>query len=505
VSYVDEKAAPRREERLGTCVDFGGCACDLKKKFNGGCLQNNDRGFCQGSICQLLPGLSMLNTIPDSVVIVHGSLGCGGAGHSQSAAVRGRQILGGSTNPRGTLWLSTNLNEKDVVAGGEVKLEEAIIEADRRYRPASIIVVASCVPGIIGDDLEGVVAKVQPQVNGKILLVHCEGFKTKVMATAYDAVYHAISRSLLEFDKDEERIFKDEIEEAAEKIRRSKRVNLMNVSSGTPGDEKELTRLLNALGLEVKIFPCYAHPEDMKYATEAALSISTCPTHDDYFLKHLKEKYNVPYLLRYMPIGIQNTNSWLREVAKFFHLEEEAERLIERETAELELALKPIRENLKGKKAMLSAGEVRTLATAVWLKELGMEVVAVRPYHYDEFGEPALDSLIENDPELQVNVGTVQPFETANIIEKNRPDVYLGHNSDNIWAAKSGIPIFPIYGGPNTFVGYAGAFDLARGINRVLKNPAFNKNLRKNVRQPYYSNWYTDQPYKYIVQGDENI
>jgi len=60
-----------------------------------------------------------------------------------------------------------------------VKLEEAIIEADRRYRPASIIVVASCVPGIIGDDLEGVVAKVQSQVNGKILLVHCEGFKTR--------------------------------------------------------------------------------------------------------------------------------------------------------------------------------------------------------------------------------------------------------------------------------------------------------------------------------------
>jgi nitrogenase molybdenum-iron protein alpha chain len=160
---------------------------------------------------------------------------------------------------------------------------------------------------------------------------------------------------------------------------------------------------------------------------------------------------------------------------------------------------------LKGKKAMLSAGEVRTLATAVWLKELGLEIVAVRPYHYDEFGEPALDSLIEKDSELQVNVGTVQPFETANIIEKNKPDIYLGHNSDNIWAAKSGIPIFPIYGGPNTFVGYAGAFDLARGINRVLKNPAFNKNLRKNVRQPYYSNWYTDQPYKYIVQEDENI
>jgi len=503
LSYVDEKVAPRREERLGTCIDFGGNACDLKNKFNGGCLKNNDRGFCQGSICQLLPGLSMLNTIPDSVVIVHGSLGCGGAGHSQSAAVRGRQILGGSTNPRGTLWLSTNLNERDVVSGGEAKLAEAIIEADRRYRPASIIVVSSCVPGIIGDDLDGVIAKIQPQVNGVILPVHCEGFKTKVMATAYDAVYHAISRNLLDAQEEEFGVFHDEFEEVADKIRRSKQVNLMNVSSGTPGDEKELTRLLNALGLEVKIFPCFTHPDDMKYATRAALSISTCPTHDDYFLKYLHEKFGVPYLLRYMPIGIENTNSWLRDVAKFFHLEEVAEKIIECETAELELSIKTIRENLKGKKAMLSAGEVRTLATAGWLQELGLEIIAVRPYHYDEFGEPALDKLIEKDSDLQVNVGTVQPFETVNIIEKNKPDIYLGHNSDNIWAAKSGIPILPIYGGPNTYVGYTGAFDFARSINRVLKNPAFNQNLRKNVRQPYYKDWYTDQPYKYIVQGGE--
>jgi hypothetical protein len=93
----------------------------------------------------------------------------------------------------------------------------------------------------------------------------------------------------------------------------------------------------------------------------------------------------------------------------------------------------------------------------------------------------------------------------SDIIEKNKPDIYLGHNSDNVWAAKSGIPVLPAYGGPNTYVGYLGAFDLARCINRVLKNPTFNKKLSKNVRQPYFKDWYTDQPYKYIVQGDENL
>ncbi len=507
MSYIDEKVAPKREERLGACIEFGGTACELKRKFGEGCLKNSGRGFGQGSICQLLPGTAILNSIPDSVVIVHGSIGCGSAGHNQNASIRWRQSLSGSSNPRGTLWISTNLNEKDVVSGGEEKLEEAIIEADRRYRPASIIVVSSCVPGIIGDDIDSVAARLQPRVNGTILPVHCEGFKTKIMATAYDAIYHSISRNLLEDEDQEEdrKILEDELEAAKEKLRRSKLVNLLNVSSMTPFDEKELIRLLNSLGLEVNVYPCFTHPEDMKYATWAALSVSTCPTHDDYFIKHLEEKYGIPYILRHMPIGISNTSAWLRDIAKFFNMEDAAERLIKRETSELNEALAPISKNLAGKKAMLSSGEVRTFATAVWLQELGMDIVAVRPYHYDEFGGIELDKLASVNPDLKVNVATVQPFETVNLIERNRPDIYLGHNSDNVWAAKEGIPVLPIYGGANTYVGYTGAFDIARRINRVLKNPSFNKQLKDNVRQPYYRSWYSEEPFRFITEGSVDL
>lgn len=501
MSYIDEKVAPKREERLGACIEFGGAACELKKKFGGGCLKTSSRGFCQGSICQLLPGTAIVNSIPDSVVIVHGSLGCGGGGHSHNPNIRLRQTLAGSTNPRGAFWISTNLNEKDVVSGGEAKLEEAILEADKRYRPASIIVISSCVPGIIGDDIDSVAARLQPQVNGVILPVHCEGFKTKIMATAYDAIYHSIARNLLDREEEEENQWQDELELLKEKQRRSRLVNLLNVSSMTPLDEKELTRLLNALGLEVQIYPCFAHPDDMKYATQAALSISTCPTHDDYLVKHLKEKYGVPYILRHMPIGINNTSAWLRDIAKIFNLEDVAERMIQKETAELNETLLPYRKSLAGKKVMLSSGEVRTFATAVWLQELGMEIAAVRPYHYDEFGEVDLDKLAAVNPEVQVNVATVHPFETINLIEKNKPDFYLGHNSDTVWAAKQGIPILPIYGGANTYVGYIGAFDIARRIHRILKNPSFNKRLVGKVRQPYYQSWYKEEPFKFISEG----
>ncbi|HEX2954656.1 MAG TPA: nitrogenase component 1, partial [Bacillota bacterium] len=306
MSYLDNKEPLRREDRLNAGITYGGSLCGLRKG-GGCCMQGGDREFTQGSICQLLPGMAILNSIPDSVILLHGAIGCGSHAHSQNANVRS----GGNARwgrVKDALWLSTALNETDVVGGGEEKLEKAIREADRRYRPATIIVVASCVPGIIGDDIDGVAARLQPEISAKVIPVHCEGFKTKIWATAYDAVYHGLGRKLLDEPEQDERIIPDELELAKEKYRLSRTVNLMNVSSMGRGDELELIRLLNALELEVNVFPVFTKPEEMVKATQAALSISTCPTHDDYFLKHLQEKYGIPYLLQHMPIGIENTN-----------------------------------------------------------------------------------------------------------------------------------------------------------------------------------------------------
>ncbi|MDR2825728.1 MAG: nitrogenase [Deltaproteobacteria bacterium] len=440
---------------------------------------------------------------------MHGALGCGGMGHYNNSNIRARQMLAGDTNPRGSLWLSTNLGERDVVRGGEKKLEEAIRSADMRYRPISIIVVSTCVPGIIGDDIDSIATRLQPEINAIIVPVHCEGFKTKIMATAYDAIYHGMIRNILPTgrrrrageDYIKENLVVDEAAEFAEKQRLSRTVNLMNVSTMSPQDENELKRLLGALDLEANIYPCYAHPLDIVKATQAALSISTCPTHDDYFVKHLQAKYGVPYILKHMPVGINNTSLWLRDIAAFFGEQDKAERFIAREVAELEKALTPLRASLAGKKAMLSAGEVRTLATAVWLQELGLTITAVRPYHYDEFGEVDLQKLVA-EKDLTVNVATVHPFESAHLMADNPPDIYLGHNADTIWAAKQGIAVLPMYGGPNTYVGYQGAFDIARRINMILKNPSFNRNLARHVRQPYNSGWFKAEPFSYIKEDN---
>jgi nitrogenase molybdenum-iron protein alpha chain len=498
MSYFDNKIPPKREDRLSACIAHSDSICGLARKGKACLTDDGERGFTQGSICLLLPALAMLNSLPDNVVLMHSALGCGSCTHSQNANVR----MGSNTRwgkVKDGIWLSTALDETDVICGGEPKLEQAIIEADRRYRPSTITIVAGCVPGIIGDDIDGVALKIQPQVSATLLPVHCEGFKTKIWATAYDAVYHTIGRNLLKERGVPEPRTEDELTVLRDQEKAERSVNLMNVSSMGRIDELELERLLQALGLEVNVFPVFSHPDSFIKATRAALSISTCPTHDDYFLGYLQERFNVPFILKHMPVGIENTSLWLRDIAAVFGFQEHAERLIAAEEAELKAALQEFRPLFEGKRVFVSAGEFRALATARLLQELGLEVVGIRSFHHDEFAEGEYEKLAkEAKSDYVVDIANVQPFEEANLLKRLKPDLFLGHANGNMTAAKLGVATHVIYNTGLAYLGYRGVYELARRLHRQLKNPAYNKNLADNIRLPYSDQWFGAEPFSYI-------
>lgn len=501
MSHFDQKTAPKREDRLNACIAHSGTICEMAAgKGKKSCLQNDgDRSFTQGSICLLLPALAMLNTLPDNVVLIHSAVGCGSCTHSQNGNVRfGSNVRQGKATDG--IWLSTAMDETDVITGGEEKLEQAIIEADRRYQPFSITVVSGCVPGIIGDDIDSVVQRVQPEVNARLLPVHCEGFKTKIWATAYDAVYHGIGRTLLR--EGEQAPGADGLSPFKGLERLPTTVNLMNVSSMGRIDELELERLLKSLGLNANVFPVFSHPESMVKATQAALSISTCPTHDDYFLSYLEERFGVPALIQHMPIGIENTGLWLRDVAARFGLEGQAEQIIEQEERELREALAEFKPLFAGKKVFISAGEFRALATARLLEELGLQVVGIRSFHHDEFAEVEYEKLAKSSTEdYVIDIANVQPFEEANLLRRLKPDLFLGHANGNGTAAKLGIPTHVIYHTALSYIGYKGAFEIARRLHRQLQNPIYNRKLADNVRLPYRDEWYGTSPFAYITTG----
>ncbi|HBC91675.1 MAG TPA: nitrogenase [Pelotomaculum sp.] len=504
MDFIKEKAPPIREDRLAACQAYGGSCCDLSRESKKGCLYGSKRTFSQSQGCQLSLSLAILNTIRNSVIIVHSPIGCGANLLAQAGISKGYQKLR-DPNAIGLRWINTNLDDLDVINGGEEKLKSAILYADKEFRPSAIIVMNSCVPALIGDDIDTLIDTVQKQVEAKIVPVHCEGFKTKIQATAYDAVYHGILRTLVGKEQEDEiPIIPDELEEIKRKYEISRTVNILNVSSMSRIDEEELVKLLRALELNVRILPCYAHPDDFADSYETALNVSICATHDDYFVEHMKSKYNIPFILRTIPIGISNTNKWLLDIAKFFGIEAQAQKLIDYEVKELNSALKPYREFLKGKTAFLGGGEIRILTTAELLHSLGLEILGLRGFHFDRYGEGLLDELLEEIPASEkaiINIGTGQPFEQANLLEKLQPDVFVGHPGGNGWANKQGIPVFPLFGQAYNYMGYVGVFEVARRLTRLLKNTSYSRNIVKHAQLPYRKDWYAQDPFIYIEKG----
>jgi nitrogenase molybdenum-iron protein alpha chain len=497
-SYTEQKVLPKREDRLRTCHAYGGTSGGLVSESRGGCLVRSERSFTQVCNCQMGLALTMVTTIPDAVIIMHAPPGCGGSNISMDSYVRnGLSARGEKAAP--LIWFTTNLDETDVITGGEEKLEATIVEADLRFRPQLIFVVSTCTPGIIGDDIDAVAGKVQPRVAARVVPLHCEGFKTRISATGYDAVYHGLARFVPLTPEKVTKLVEGQLS-GDDKARRaaSRRINVFNVYSIGRSDEVELARLLELIGLEARFYPNFAHPEAFRELTDAALNVSICATHDDYFLSFLEERYGIPFLIDTMPIGIRNTAQWLKAIAARFGLEEHADRIIASEEAELERGLALYRPALAGKTAYLGGGEMRVAATAMLMHELGLTVVGFRAHHYDEFGDDLYLKAALDHPDMEVNVATTQTFELVNLVERSRPDLYLGHSGSNAWVAKLGIPTLPIFSAPQTYLGYRGVFEVARRAERLIGNPAFQRNLRQHTRQPYKQSWYQADPFSYI-------
>lgn len=494
-NYAGALEPPTRDERIEPTNAFLGSCRGLKCAMGKGCAKYNSRYFSQGVGCQLILALGIVRTFQNVVTIIHGPLGCASNNIGLAGFNKTARLLKGKP-ASDVVWIHTNLDESDVITGGAAKLRSAILYADREYRPDVIVIGNSCVPGIIGDDIDSVVDELSREVSAKVVPVHCEGFRSRFVASGYDAAYHGLLKRLVD---PPERIRSaisgsdDEIRrDAAESLELGRTVNLLNVGSTSYGDEVELTRILESLGLKVNVLPLYGHVEEIRRMGEAALNISICATHDDYLVGHLKERFGTPYVIDTLPIGIKNTNAWLRAIGRAMNIVERTERVIERETAELEEALAPFRGRLSGKTIWVGGGETRIFTTAEFFQSLGMRVLGLKPHNFDRFALPMIDDI--DDPETNVAVAAGQPSEEINYLRRLKPDLYVGHGGANGWVLRLGIPTIPLYGQTINYMGYTGAYELARRAARSLKNTNLSKKVSQNVRLPFTEAWYASDP-----------
>jgi nitrogenase molybdenum-iron protein alpha chain len=502
MGYYENKVPPVREDRVYVNMAYGGSICGLRQCAAARCA--TERRFCQVNACQLFLTMQMAFTIPDSVVVVHGPVGCGAQSHAADFGVRSASAARGAPRER-LIWISSNLKNEDVINGGTEKLIDAVIGADRTFAPKIIFVATTCTPSIIGDDLDEILGRIEREVAARIVPLHCPGFKTKVVASAYDAFYHGIIGNL-DFDPipyaDYEPInpFAPdfEIQKARFDFMKRNTVNLLNASSFGAPDEAEIIRLLNALDLNVRVYTEYTPSDDFRKITLAGLNISLCNVHDDYLALYLEEKYGMPYLIHSMPLGIGATGDWLLAVAARFDKEAEARRIIEAEEFHLSKALAPLKEKLRGKRAVVNGGVIRVAQLALMLSELEMEPVNIRPYHYDDFSAGTYSRLECSLPDVEINVAPGQVSELIEILEREKPDICISHGGTNAWVTKTGVPSAPLFSPAHCYFGYRGVFEQARHFQKLLANTTFPRVIAENTKLPYHADRHGQDVYRYI-------
>ncbi|MDR2366979.1 MAG: nitrogenase component 1 [Deltaproteobacteria bacterium] len=489
--YYGQKAPPVRENRLNAGDGFAGkCCASLLESGRGGLLTQTCRDFWQGNACQMSLTLMMATTIEKAAIVLHGPVGCGSNMHNLGPAVhKGKKCRG--LVPAPLRWLSTNLTEGDIIGGGEAKLMEAILYADREFRPEIIFVVSTCAPSVIGDDADEIVTRAGAGTRARVVLLDCPGFKSRVVASAYDAFYHGLIRYLpLEGGPGAGKKGLGPADGA-------RAVNVFNSTSIGQVDEAEIARLLGELGLRARFYAEYSNAGKFRGLTGAALNVSLCDIHDDYMLGFLWQRFGMPYVMGGMPIGYGGTRGWLESVAGPLGLGREAGEVADREEGRLRATVEPLLAGLRGKRVLSVGGIARVMAVSMALKELGLEPIGFHAYHYDDTAIPLLERTQAELPDLPVAVSS-QDFELFGAVRKFGPDLVISHSGTQGLLAKMGVPAIQLYDVDRPCLGYKGLHSLAKRIAFAFANVSFQKRLAAKARFPYNKEWPKHDPYGHI-------
>ncbi len=473
-----------RESRPGRINDLGTTGKKVEENFKKGCLKRADRSFAQGLQCQQINSMSALMSLEDSVFISHSPQGCVGCSIMAVDMYRVGQAHRGIKNIKNPRIIVTNIDQQSVVFGGEQKLRDSVKYAVERYHPKLIFIYASCASGIIGDDIDAIAADLQKEYDSLIVPIHCEGFKSKICASGFDAAFLAINKYILKNEK------------------LSKEKGLVNLFAPTTisyADQTEMERMLSLIDVKVNYIPFYSSLDKIKRIPQAEASTSICKVFADEFMKTLWEDYEIPYSHTVMPIGIRNTDIWYRGIAKVLGKEHEVEEIIANEHERIEPLVAKLKARLQGKRVFICGGTGRSFAAAALIDDFGMILVGLETPTYDEDAQVDIEYLNGIHKDFILDIANMQPFEQVNIVKKLKPDAFIGVPE---WAAKLGIPTTHVLDGKRPTMGYDGLLFLGNKIADQLENPGFNIKLSKHVKLPYKDSWYEEDAFKYIVGGN---
>lgn len=481
--------AESRELRLNSITGYDGTLKDMAEKGCSGCLKNKQRCFSTVSAsCNHTHAIDQLAGLDGTVVIDHAPIGCSGAQIGYTVMKNRMGVLPGGKTVEHAKVFSTDIKESDTIFGALDKLRNTIRAAYERHHPREIYVVSSCTSGIIGEDVYSVVQEMQEELNIPVGYATGEGMRSKVWASGFDAYCHAVAKVRLKPSE--------------------KKSNVINYVGFAPRGREHIDPLFARLGIQVNYLTGSSTIEDFAKATEAVASWGQCGAQSSYLCGALEKEYGVKYFQSHLPYGGIGFERFFRDIARFVHKEDIAEEILKEEREKYREDIEKIREELKGKRAVIALGASFAYEYTRILGELGVEVLHAVAYHYD----PKLDNnsdekvaaatdVEELGLDVPTSVNDAQQMETNLVIEKYKPDFIISRAHEaSPWAVRKGIPSLEVKIGLNV-MGYRALVEIGYYIAKELRNTNFVRKISERYESPFTKKYDTLEPFTFYQEA----
>ena len=456
-AYPD-KSKKKRQKHLGVFQE-GSQDCGVKSNIKSvpgvmtarGCAYAGSKGVVWGPV-------------KNAIHLSHGPVGCG----VYSWSGRRNYYVGMTgVDTFGTLNFTSDFQERDIVFGGDKRLEALLKELSELFPLAEGFTVQSeCPVGLIGDDIEAVSRKMGNELGKPVTPVRCEGFR----GVSQSLGHHIANDSIRDWIMPKAEQFKKDLGFEPGPY------DVAIVGDYNIGGDAWASRiLLEEMGLRVvSVWTGDATLKELALMAFSKLNLIHCYRSINYITRFVEETYGVPWI-EFNFFGPTMIAKSLRVIASHFDetIQENAEKLIARYEPEMGAITERYKPRLKDKRVLLYVGGLRPRHTIPAFEDLGMEVMGTGY----EFGhKDDYQRTTEHIKEGTVVYDDVTAYEMEALVKALKPDLVASGIKEKYVFQKMGIPFRQMhswdYSGP--YHGYDGFKVFARDMDMAINNPAWS-------------------------------
>jgi nitrogenase molybdenum-cofactor synthesis protein NifE len=423
-----------------------------------GCRTDDKHKVCRsrgGESCAFDGAMIVLQPIADTAHIVHGPIACCG----NTWEGRGTHSSKGELH---TMGFTTDMGEIDIVYGSEEKLLSSIIRTHEAVKPKAIFVYSTCVSGLTGEDIDAVCRRAESKLGIRVIPVNAPGFvgpKNLGNRIAGEALLEHV------------------IGTGEPPVMTHTDINLIG-EYNIAGDLWFVEPLLAKAGIRIlSKLTGDSTFEEITWAHRAKLNVVVCSRALINVAREMERRYGIPYIevsffgsteiakaLRAIADGFNNLNrsngsSGLNEL-------NDIESLIRSEERRLKQLLKPY-QHLRGKRAVLYTGGVKSWSFISALRDLGIEIAAIGTRKSTVEDEEKMKEILGPDAPL---VEDVTPRNLLKLLKERNADMLIAGGRNQYLAIKEGYPFVDVNQERHTpYAGYLGLVNLAEQINNGLR------------------------------------